>query len=221
MLRKTNEAGRCEQGGKKTCLVCIPIRTATTFTTKLLKFGPLNYNSEKVLYLLKYKVCDETRYVGTAKTKFKYRFNNYKSKHCAFRWGNCKIQKKLFHRHYYLVGHLGINDWDFETLGLHEKVEYLYCHATYMRVGQSVMKEFWLSFSFINFLIINLFKYVRQFLCVHIVGCLTYNVIGHGTFTLLQCLFFHLEVFHLLLSLFKALLSFITIITIITNVIIT
>ena len=94
----------------------------------------------------------EAPYVGKAKTKFRYRFNNYKSKHRAFRKGNRKIPQKLFHNHYCMDGHLGIDDWDFtlfeqcethkqlkerETfwqhrlktfypLGLNEKEEYLY-----------------------------------------------------------------------------------------------
>ena len=87
-----------------------------------------------------------------AKTKFRYRFNNYKSKHRAFRKGNLKIRQKHFHNHYCLDGYLGIDDWHFtlfeqcetykqlketetfwqqrlETfypLGLNQKEEYLY-----------------------------------------------------------------------------------------------
>ena len=84
-LPKINETGRCEPCGKKTCLVCNSIRTTTTFTTEAcgevfkIQSGPLNCNSEKVLYLLKCKVCGEAAYVGKAKTKFRYRFNNYKA----------------------------------------------------------------------------------------------------------------------------------------------
>ena len=40
---------------------------------------------KKVLYLLKCKVCGEVPYVGKAKTKFRYKFDKYKSKHRAFR----------------------------------------------------------------------------------------------------------------------------------------
>ena len=90
--------------------------------------------------------------IGKAKTKFRYRFNNYKSKHRAFRKGNWKVPQKLFHTHYCLDGQSGIEDWDFvifeqcethaqlkesETfwqhslktfypIGLNEKEEYLY-----------------------------------------------------------------------------------------------
>ena len=58
-------------------------------------------------------MCGEAPYVGKAKTKFRYRFNNYKSKHRAFRKGNRKIPQKRFHDHYCLDDHLGIDDWDF------------------------------------------------------------------------------------------------------------
>ena len=71
---------------------------------------------------MKCKVCGETPpYVGKAKTKFRYRFNNYKSKYRAFRKGNQKISNKLFHDHYCLDGHLGIDDWDFTLFEQCEK----------------------------------------------------------------------------------------------------
>ena len=93
-LPKANETRRCEQCSKKTSLVCNSIRTTTNFTREAcgeifkIQSDPLNCNSEKVLQLLKCKVCGEAPYVGKAKTKFQYRFNNYKRKHRAFRKGN-------------------------------------------------------------------------------------------------------------------------------------
>ena len=158
VLPKTNETGRCEPCGKKTCLFCNAVRTTTTFTTEAcgdtfkIPSSPLNYNSGKTLYFLKCKVCGEAPYVGKAKTKFRYRFNNYECKHRPFRKGNGKIPQRLFHDHYCLDGHLGIDDWDFTffeqcethkqpkesetfwqhqlktfySLGLKQKEEYLY-----------------------------------------------------------------------------------------------
>ena len=38
--------------------------------------GPLDSNSENVLYILTYKICDDTPYVGRAKTKFCLWFHN-------------------------------------------------------------------------------------------------------------------------------------------------
>ena len=64
-LPKLDESGRCEPCGKKTCLVCDSISTTTTFTTEAcqegfkIQKGPLNCDSEKVLYLLKWKVYIE------------------------------------------------------------------------------------------------------------------------------------------------------------------
>ena len=104
---------------EKTCLVCEFISTATTFTTEAcqdifkIQSGPSTCDSEKVLYLLKCKVCGEVRNVGEAKTKFQYRFNNYQSKHRAFRKGNQKVPQKLFHIHFSLNVNSSIEDWDF------------------------------------------------------------------------------------------------------------
>ena len=100
---------------EKTYLVCDSISTTTTFTTEACQEtfktqkGPLNCDSEKVIYLLKCKV-------GKEKTKFCYRFNNYKSKHRAFGKGNQKVPQKRFHDHYCLDGHSGIDDWNFVIL---------------------------------------------------------------------------------------------------------
>ena len=101
-LPGTNKTRRCEPCRKKTCLICNSTRTTTTFTTEAyektfkIQSGPLNCNSEKLLYLFKCKVCGEAPYVGKAKPKFQYRFNNYKSKHRAFRKGNRKKPRNFF-----------------------------------------------------------------------------------------------------------------------------
>ena len=96
---------------EKTCLVCDSISTATTFNTDAcqetfkIQSVPLTCDSKKALYLLKCKACGEVPYAGKAKTTFRYRFNNYKSKHRAFRKGNRKVPQKLFHTHNCLHGH--------------------------------------------------------------------------------------------------------------------
>ena len=119
VLPKNIETRGCEPCGKKSCLVCNSVRTTTTFTTEAcreifkIQSGPLTCNSEKVLYLLQRKMCGEAPYVGIAETKFRHRFNNYKSKHRAFRKGNRKIPQKRFHDHYCLDDHLGIDDCNF------------------------------------------------------------------------------------------------------------
>ena len=88
-LHKLEESGRSEPCGKKTWLVCDSISTTMIFTAEAcqetfkVQKGSLNCDSKKVLYLLKCKVFGEVLYVGKAKTKFRYRFNNHKSKHRA------------------------------------------------------------------------------------------------------------------------------------------
>ena len=130
-LPKLGESGRCEPCGKKTCLVCDSISTTTTFTTEAcqeifkIQKGPLNCDFQKVLYLLKYKVCGGVSYVGKAKTKFRCRFNNYKSKHRAFRKGNQKVPQKRYHAYYCLDGNSGIDDWNFVIFEQRETHEQL------------------------------------------------------------------------------------------------
>ena len=90
VLPKTDNAGDSEPCGKGTCQVCDHIIKTNTFATKAcgevfkIQSGPLNCNSEKVLYLLRCTICDDTPYIGKAKTKFRLRLNNYKSKHDLF-----------------------------------------------------------------------------------------------------------------------------------------
>ena len=61
-LPKFNEGGRLEPCGKKSCLVCDSISTATTIKTEACKetskvqSGPLSYDAKNVLYLLTCKV---------------------------------------------------------------------------------------------------------------------------------------------------------------------
>ena len=86
-LCRTNETGRCKPCGKKTCLVCNSVRNTATLTTQAcrktfkIQSGPLNCNLKKVLYILKCEVRGKAPYIGKVKTKFQYRFNNYKSEH--------------------------------------------------------------------------------------------------------------------------------------------
>ena len=118
-LPKLNNSGRFETCGKTTFLVCDSISTAMTFTTEAwqeifnIQNGPLNCDSEKVLYLLNFKACDEALHVGKAKTRFRYRFNSYRSKHRLIKKGNWKVFEKLLNTHYCFNGHSGIDDGDF------------------------------------------------------------------------------------------------------------
>ena len=102
-MPKTDNAGGSEPFWKGTCQVCDHTIATNTFTTKAcgkvfkIQSGSLNCNSEKVLYLLRCKICDDTPYVGKAKTKFRLWFNNYKSKHRSFRKRKENVPQKRFH----------------------------------------------------------------------------------------------------------------------------
>ena len=104
-LPKTDNAGGSKPCGEGTCQVCDHIITTNTSATKVcgevfkIQSGLLISNSEKVLYLLRCKICDGTPYVGKAKAKFRLRFNNYKSKHRSFRKGKQNVPQKRFHSH--------------------------------------------------------------------------------------------------------------------------
>ena len=83
--------GRSESCGKGNCQICEFICDTDTFSTKAcaknfkILIGALNYNFQKVVYLLKCRICAEAPYVGKAKTKFRARFNDYKSLHMSYR----------------------------------------------------------------------------------------------------------------------------------------
>ena len=105
-LPKIDNAGDAKPCANGSCKVRNHIITTNTFTTKAcgkifkIHSGPLNCNSEKVIYLLRCKICDDTPYVGKAKAKFPLRFNNYKSKHQSFPIGKQNVPHKRFHSHY-------------------------------------------------------------------------------------------------------------------------
>ena len=67
-------SGSCREGN---CQVCDFICNTDTFTAKAcgktfkIQSGILNCNSQKVLYLLKCRICGKAPYVGKAKMKFR------------------------------------------------------------------------------------------------------------------------------------------------------
>ena len=102
-----------------------------TFTTKAcgeiikIQIGPLNCNSDKVLYFLRCKMCDDTSYVGKTETKFCLRFNNYKCKHWCFWKGKQTVTQKHFHSHYVQDCQKCIDDWEgtlFEKCEIHKQL---------------------------------------------------------------------------------------------------
>ena len=88
-----------------------------------------------------------------------------------------------------------------------------------MSVRQSIMKEFWLSSSFINFLSISLFKVVCYSMCVYIFGYFTFKILEQALLLWFNVCFFTEKYCYLLLSLFIS-ITIIAIISIITVTII-
>ena len=68
--------GRSESDQVRNCEVCDFICDTDTFSSKACgetfktQSGILNCNSQKVVYLLKCKICGEASYFGKAKTNF-------------------------------------------------------------------------------------------------------------------------------------------------------
>ena len=109
----TRRSESCEKGN---CHVCDFICDTETFSTKVCrKCGVLNSHSQKVFYLLKCRICGEAPYLGQAKTKFRVRFNNYKSAHRSYRKKR-KVPQQSFHEHYGQHSHNGIDDWQFTLI---------------------------------------------------------------------------------------------------------
>ena len=81
------------RGANHSCEVCESVKDTTKFknaeseeTFDILKGHPLDCNSNNVIYLFECKKCQfKFSYVGSTVTKFRFRFNNYKSTHSTFR----------------------------------------------------------------------------------------------------------------------------------------
>ena len=94
--------------------------TPTRYSIYILK-GPLDCNSNHVMYLFECKQC-QSRFpcVGSTKTMLRYRINNYQSTHRKFGkkyvekdlaivMKESELKQKLFH--YSSEGHQGIENW--------------------------------------------------------------------------------------------------------------
>ena len=116
--------------GRKNCSceVCKSVNDTSHFkrgdtneTIYILK-GPLDYNSNHIICLFECKQCQyRFPYVGSTKTKFRYRINKYKSTHRKFRKKyvekdlaivikKSELKQILFHGHYCSEGPQGIEN---------------------------------------------------------------------------------------------------------------
>ena len=95
--------------------VCMFLEEKKTFTKKegsdtyKIREGiHLDCNSQKVVYLITCKKCKK-QYLRSCITRFRTRFNNYRSYHRNFCRGDSLIQVS-FHAHFMLHGHCDIHD---------------------------------------------------------------------------------------------------------------
>ena len=120
------EAGcrKCSGGSRRPCEVCKHINVTDSFSNKdgtktfSINQGPLDCNSQNVVYLIECKIC-KLQYVGSTKNMFRKRFNPYKSVHRTYRGrffdGTLdqfkSVDQASFHQHFCQPDHTGINDW--------------------------------------------------------------------------------------------------------------
>ena len=112
---RTGKSEGCE--GKR-CGVCPFIKTTSEFDSKTgqrfaIRDFKLNCNSKNVVYLLSCKSCG-IQYVGSCTTKFRLRFNNYKS--CNSRHLTKTVPQQNLHNHFDLLNHKGMSDFEFTLI---------------------------------------------------------------------------------------------------------
>ena len=84
-----SQGGSCQGCNRSNCLVDAFLDTSETFSnsdqsrTFQLREGALNCNTKFVVYRLSCKTCN-MQYIGSAKTPFRKRINNYKSQFRAY-----------------------------------------------------------------------------------------------------------------------------------------
>ena len=137
------DPNRVGGGEKCSCEVCKSVNDTSHFkrrdtneTFNILK-GQFDCNSNHVVYLFECKQCQyHILYVGSTKTKFRYRINNYKLTHRKFRKKyvekdltivikKSELKQKLFHEHYCSEGHQGIENWSVTLLDQVEDLDSL------------------------------------------------------------------------------------------------
>ena len=93
VLLTPNNNGRCGR-----CEPCVKKDLLGLWFYKYYHEKPLTLLLRRSALLISCKFCGEVPYVWKTKNEFRYRFNNFKSKHRAFRKGNQKFPKIVFAR---------------------------------------------------------------------------------------------------------------------------
>ena len=114
-VEKETDGKPCGCQGKH-CEVCTFLAEKSTFTNKersdtynIREGLHLSCNSENVVYLITCKKLKK-QYEGSCITKFRTRFNKYRSCHKKSCRDHSVIQP-LSHAHFMLDEHCGINEW--------------------------------------------------------------------------------------------------------------
>ena len=123
------KSGSCNGCNRKNCLIDTFLDNNSDFTDNEgkrlynLRKGDLNCNSKFVVYKIKCKTCSK-QYIGSTVTRFRERFNNYKShfkKYLGRRNsgssnpGKDIPQAGLF-EHFLQADHHGMEDWSFQII---------------------------------------------------------------------------------------------------------
>ena len=117
---ETSKAGGSSRCGGKRCDVCKYVCETDTFVKRgcdrifTIRSGNLNCNSKNIVYLAECKTCG-MQYVGSTSTKFRARFNNYKSAHRKYSLGH-SVPQASFHAHFVEEEHQGMHDWQFTLI---------------------------------------------------------------------------------------------------------
>ena len=111
--------GESKGCGSSRCQVCENVENSSTFSDCKGKIynvgrGVHDCNSENIVYLLTCRTCN-IQYVGSCVTKFRTRFNNYKSSYRNFLAGKKAAQTKL-HAHFSQSDHNRDDDWCFTLI---------------------------------------------------------------------------------------------------------
>ena len=128
-LPTSNQKGTCEGCNRSNCQVCNYMVKSEVFENSdksrnfTIRHGNFNCNSKFVVYRLICKTCNK-QYVGSTKTAFRLRFNNYKSHFRSFcerqnagtlQQGRVVPQAGLF-SHFTQHDHHGMADWKFQII---------------------------------------------------------------------------------------------------------
>ena len=129
LMEREFEPGSCQTCTRRNCLVNNFLDTSEHFTNAEgdrrynLRKGHLHCNSKFVVYKIRCKTCNK-QYVGSTITKFRERFNNYKSqfrKYSRLKESGCQnpgkdISQARFFEHFLSNDHGGMDDWSFQII---------------------------------------------------------------------------------------------------------